>query len=42
MDLLAQRIRRVDYAVHVVDLRRRYPLLSIPLPFWTAPGNLTG
>jgi hypothetical protein len=39
-DLLAQRIRKADYAQHVIDLRTRYPLLSIPLRLWTAPCNL--
>ena len=41
-DLLAERIRKVDYAGHVIALRRRYQLLSVPLPLWTAPCNLTG
>lgn len=39
-DLLASRIRKADYARHVIELRSRYPLLSIPLQFWTAPCNL--
>jgi hypothetical protein len=34
-DLLAQRIRREDYAGHVVALRKRYLLLSVPLELWT-------
>jgi hypothetical protein len=33
--LLAGRIARRDYAAHVIALRRRYPLLSVPLPLWT-------
>jgi hypothetical protein len=33
-DLLAARIRKPDYAGHVVGLRRRYWLLSVPLPLW--------
>ncbi len=33
-DLLAGRIRKTDYAGHVVALRRRYPLLSIPVDLW--------
>jgi hypothetical protein len=41
-DLLANRIRKADYAACVVQLRRRYPLLSVPLQFWTAPCNLRG
>jgi hypothetical protein len=39
-NLLAQRIRKADYAQHVIDLRTRYPLLSIPIQLWTAPCNL--
>ena len=39
-ELLAQRIKKADYAQHVIDLRTRYPLLSIPLRLWTAPCNL--
>ena len=39
-DLLANRIRKTDYADHVIQLRTRYPLLSIPLQLWTAPCNL--
>ena len=39
-DLLANRIRRGDYAGRVIQLRNRYPLLSIPLQLWTAPCNL--
>jgi hypothetical protein len=41
-DLLANRIRKVDYAGRVVQLRSRYQLLSLPLQFWTAPCNLQG
>ena len=33
-DLLGGRIPKVDYANRVVDLRRRYPLLSLPLELW--------
>ena len=39
-ELIAKRIQKADYAQHVVQLRRRYPLLSIPLQLWTAPCNL--
>jgi hypothetical protein len=39
-DLLAGRIRKADYAGRVIELRSRYPLLSIPLQLWTAPCNL--
>jgi hypothetical protein len=35
-DLLANRIRKVDYADHVVHLRTRYWVLSVPLQLWTA------
>jgi len=34
--LVAGRIAKRDYAGHVVALRRRYPLLSLPLDLWTA------
>jgi hypothetical protein len=39
-DLLANRIRKPDYAGCVVRLRMRYPLLSLPLQLWTAACNL--
>jgi hypothetical protein len=39
--LLAGRIAKVDYAGHVVALRRRYPLLSLPLDLWTPLGPAT-
>ena len=39
-DLLANRIQKADYAQHVIRLRSRYTLLSIPLQLWTAPCNL--
>ena len=41
-DLLAGRIRKADYARRVIELRSRYPVLSIPLQLWTAPCNLLG
>lgn len=34
-DLLAGRIERRDYAGHVVALRKRYWLLSVPVQLWT-------
>ena len=37
LELLAGRIEKADYAKRVIDLRRRYPVLSIPLQFWTRP-----
>jgi hypothetical protein len=33
-ELLAGRIRKSDYAGHVVALRNRYPLLSVPVELW--------
>jgi hypothetical protein len=35
-ELLANRIRKGDYAGRVIELRRRYPILSLPLQLWTA------
>jgi hypothetical protein len=34
-DLLAGRIERRNYAAHVVELRKRYPILSVPVETWT-------
>ena len=34
-ELLARRIARHNYADHVVELRKRYLLLSIPVELWT-------
>jgi hypothetical protein len=34
--LLAGRIAKADYAGHVVELRKRYWLLSVPTQLWTA------
>jgi len=36
-ELLAGRIPRRDYAAHVVALRERYPLLSLPVALWVEP-----
>ena len=33
-DLLAGRIERRNYAGHVIQLRQRYWLLSVPLELW--------
>jgi hypothetical protein len=33
-ELLAGRIRKPDYASHVIELRGRYPLLSLPVERW--------
>jgi hypothetical protein len=35
--LLRGEIERPFYAAHVVELRRRYPLLSLDVRFWTEP-----
>jgi hypothetical protein len=35
--LLAGHIAKRDYADHVVMLRQKYPLLSLPLELWVAP-----
>ena len=37
-ELLAKRIRKQDYAGHVVELRKRYWLLSVPTELWTQKG----
>lgn len=34
--LLDGRIAKADYAGHVIALRKRYWLLSVPLQLWTA------
>lgn len=34
-ELLARRFRKQDYAGRVIELRRRYPLLSLPVEAWT-------
>ena len=28
-----------DYSARVVGLRRRYPLVSVPVKYWTKPGT---
>jgi hypothetical protein len=38
-ELLAGRIAKRDYAGRVVDLRRRYPLLSLPVALWVESGG---
>jgi hypothetical protein len=35
---LAGRIAKRDYADHVIALRRRYPILSLPVEQWIRPG----
>ena len=39
LSLLAGRIAKRDYADHVVALRRKYPLLSVPTELWLVPGD---
>jgi hypothetical protein len=36
LSLLAGQIAKGDYADHVVALRRKYPLLSVPVERWVA------
>ena len=31
-------IPKNDYSAHVTRLRERYPLLSLPIRYWTEPG----
>jgi len=33
--MLAGEIQKDEYASHVESLRRRYPVLGLPLRFWT-------
>jgi hypothetical protein len=40
--LLAREFPRHEYARRVVELRRRYPLLSRPLEAWIEPGPADG
>jgi hypothetical protein len=40
--LLAGRVPKEDYANRVIALRRRYWLLSVPLPLWTRPVAASG
>lgn len=37
-EVLAGRIARPDYAGHIVELRKRYWLLSVPTQLWTVEG----
>jgi hypothetical protein len=37
--LLARRILKQDYAGHVIELRKRYWLLSIPTQLWIEKGE---
>ena len=38
-ELLAGRIPKTDYAGHVIALRRRYWLLSVPVQLWLVGGH---
>ena len=38
--LIAGEFRKQDYAGLVVELRRRYWLLSVPTELWTLPGSV--
>ena len=35
----AKHIAPQEYAAHIVALKRRYPLVSVPVRFWTVPGT---
>jgi len=37
---LAGRIQKRDYADHVVELRKKYPILSLPTELWTETPTL--
>jgi hypothetical protein len=37
--MLAGAFPRQEYAGRVIALRRKYPLLSVPLPLWTRRGQ---
>lgn len=39
MRLLARQIPKQEYAGHVIELRKRYPLLSLPLELWVEEGG---
>jgi hypothetical protein len=39
LSLLAGHIAKRDYADHVVALRRKYPLLSVPVELWLVKGE---
>ena len=39
LSLLAGHIAKRDYADHVVALRRKYRLLSVPVVLWVDGGN---
>jgi hypothetical protein len=37
--LLAGAIPKTDYAAHVIELRKRYLVLSVPIGRWLDPGG---
>jgi hypothetical protein len=37
--LLAGAIPKADYAAHVIELRKRYLVLSVPTEQWLVPGG---
>jgi hypothetical protein len=39
--LIAGRIHKRDYAGHVVALRKRYLVLSVPLELWLEPPDIS-
>ena len=40
--LLEGRVQKADYATHVIALRKRYWLLSVPLQLWARHGSGPG
>ena len=40
--LLRGEMPKADYNGHVIALRKRYPLLSVPLALWTEPEGREG
>ncbi len=40
--LLRREFPQADYFGLVVDLRRKYPLVSVPVHHWTVPGSSAG
>lgn len=38
-DRLAGRVPKQDYVNRVIELRKKYPLLSIPTGLWTLPAG---
>lgn len=38
-ELLAGRVRKADYAGCVIELRKRYWILSVPVDLWRVPAS---